>query len=519
MCADTLRSHVLPRLRLADLQALSQTCRAWRATIRESDAELQDLALVGLRTLSSANGSSPDTVLLVQAHVPRGHLGSQAAPRATALEQLNGLARQHARVRLGRPSLAGELRLHADELQLQPGAEICAHHTRQSLASRHAVVPWFCDDDETSGVLVAGRDVNGAAWICEQPAAGGLICGGHCNRGRFCATMSLRDTAHGEHRFVACAFSNRCRRWQPEIELHRCKQCERDDVGESVKLSACSKPLLAAALGRIGGQATLLVADLTQRSGFVVPVAGATAFRWAPGSHAVLLLKPGGLARLNLHPRPVSVSWVSPFPAAAHGKPCMVLAPGSGHRTLWVAHLLAASKTATCVSLAAIDPGDLSVLSTRELEVTGREGRPCGLDASRRALALGFMRCTCVYGLSGQQAVGPFLFRAEGLAHGRFSPDGCFLAGLLYVLDIPTRVAVLDARCGSCLATVAASDLGPLSGRRLRLDILSAGWCRGGQLLVKCAVEAPEQDGKDDHPVARNEDTYTLGVLRSELRF
>ena len=46
MCADFLRSHVVPRLRLVDVQALVQTCRAWRATIREANAELEELALV-----------------------------------------------------------------------------------------------------------------------------------------------------------------------------------------------------------------------------------------------------------------------------------------------------------------------------------------------------------------------------------------------------------------------------------------------------------------------------------------
>ena len=194
--------------------------------------------------------------------MPRKHLGSQAAPDATALEQLDGLASLHARIRLGQASLADELRLEAETLHLPLGADVDAQHTRQSWATQTAAVPWTDNAEGTDGLHIAGRDAAGGVWSQELPA-GGLIlecCAGFSSRGGLCATFSLQQHKDSDdHLFVARTFSTRRREWKHEIMLHRGAPGVEDSVGTSVKLSAAGSPLLAAALGNVGGLKTLLV--------------------------------------------------------------------------------------------------------------------------------------------------------------------------------------------------------------------------------------------------------------------
>ena len=444
--------------------------------------------------------------------MPATHVGCQAGPNATAVEQLNGLASLHTRIRLGQASLADELRLRADTLQLPPGAQVDAQHTRQSLASRTAAVPWTHDFIGTwAGLHIAGRDADGVLWTRQQLAASCVLqcCAGHSSHGGSCASFSLQQLENsGDHLFVARAFSTRRREWKPEFLLHRGPSGEDDSVGTSAKLSANSDPLLAAALGNMGGLETLLVFDVKSASGgggCVIPVGGAISFRWAPSSHAVLVLKHGGLARLNLHPYPPDAtptqlaSWVTALPPSLPHRPRMVLVPGVGavRRTLWVAHTACRSVAPTGIvfSLAAYSLTDLRLLGHQELHFVGYASKQLGsLDASRTALAFGFKRCTWVYRLAGLH-VGPLLFRADGLCRAHLNPDGRFMAGICVTGSRPT-VKVLDARDGRCLATVSHRDL--CVQTESALTILGAVWGHGGQLLVRSALE-DEEDGPHTH--------------------
>ena len=256
--------------------------------------------------------------------------------------------------------------------------------------------------------------------------------------------------------------------------------------------------------------------------GCVIPVPGATSFRWAPDSpHAVLVLKRGGIACVTVHPYPHGsptelVRWVTPFPASLPCKPRLVLAPGLADRTLWVLHATAVTNGGTCVSLVALRAADLSVRGGQQLEVADVSGHPVSVDASRQAVALGFRCSTCVYRLAEPHAAALLLFRADALSQAQFSPDGVFIVGL-HCDAAERRVLVLNARCGTCVASLASADSYTPADSSISPAIQSAAWSTGNQLVVRIVLKTGEGAAEDEEEL-QDAERGILGLVLSELQ-
>ena len=472
MQARQLRRHPagLPRAQAA-LGGLPGAVAGQQGSAGDRAAQAAPAAGAGARLCwLIACCDSTQSCIHPQTLMPPEHLASQAPRGSTPLQQLGALQSLHARIRRGKLKPSSDVPVFEATLGLREGSRLVPKAAQLSPDRQRIVVPWLWEDTEAGGALVVGADWKPPAIapaskapdttprpftrlqpLHAAPTLGCLVAHSPCSR--FCASLTLREAPDGRHAFLAHVFRVRTQQWQPERLLHSgAEECSAALPGSGLQLSQGGDPVLAAALVESGGQAVLLVFGVSQPGpSLVVDAPGATSFLWLPRrAHAVVLLRPGSVARLELHPLPAGPVELGCVEAASEAsescRPCMTLA--TGNSTLWVAH---ASEDKAIVSLSAFDAAGLSVLSSCKRNVVAKA---CSLRASRQALAVS---CgaggTCVFAVSGS-LVGEQLYCVEALSSACFSADGRFLSGINSVTDfgvIEDWLVVLDARSGESL--------------------------------------------------------------------
>ena len=439
--------------------------------------------------------------------MPVEHLASQASRGSTPLQQLAALQSLHTCIRGGRLTANSDLHLHEVNLGLPEGSVLEPEAAVLSPDRQRVVVPWSCRSTQAGGALVVGADwkTSGAApstrapdparrsftrhqALSAHPVLACLVACSPCSR--FCVSLTLRAMPESRHAFVAHVFRVRTQRWQAEVALHSGPGTDGASLRAcSLQLSSDGDPLLAAALVGTRGQTALLVFDVAQpRTSLLVEAPGATSFLWLPGrARAVVLLRPGTVARLELSPLPagpVELCWDAlPSVPAEPAQPWMDLAPRSG--VLWV---LQPSEGGGSFSLSAFCAADLSVLSSCQREATGT---PWFLHAASQAVAVCVGADTQVYALSGH-TVGGLLFQAAALTGPvQFSADGRFLVGHRVDGEGQDRVQVLDVRSGQRLVNLGAKEFYVPAHGRIQLAFIEVVWVPSdpGALYVKASVK------------------------------
>ena len=463
-CTELLRTLVLPRLRLRDVHALQQTCRALRETVASSGAELQQLALVRSSALAAQLEHKQALTPCVSVHgfFPAAHLASWGQ---TSLQQLNAIAGLHFRIRLGQPAITS-LQVRASDLQpggLQPetSGAVEARRCEISPSGIAAIAKWY----NARGAYACAVGIGGQAWRCplDPSTRSHVVCAGWSRDGQRGIVFSLPQDVQ---RICVSTFDLKRRIWRMEqpLPLLQPRQWDEGDWRRSGHPSVrfSGDGLLAASLVE---RYVLVVHSMAEATSLAVPTEGAKAFIWQPGTCVIVLVGRRGLARLELDPLPagpVTVSWVPLADNAVHptlSPACMAFAPEG---VLFVACVHGAQSTI----IQAFSPDSLACLAS-SVPDTSRAGQAAvwsncvasmQLCVSRRAVAISLPPAsthfsylndcrTFLYRRDGVCGIGARICVAEGLQRPSFSPDGYHLLG-----HLPDRsIQVLDARNGSFL--------------------------------------------------------------------
>ena len=497
-CLDLLRVHLLPRLRLRELHALSQVNRTLRQAAADSDTELETLALVQPQSclLSPCHQARSQTPVCVQTLMPSQHLASQAPPTASTFQQLRGLASLHARIRLGQPALTSELHVLPT-----PGNVLQSYC--QSPATTSAVLIWghnLLDGfyPETVSAEVVGQDAGGVHWSNPQPSEVSFVLGkgGFSRDGRYCTTVM--ETGYHCHEecstfppdkdlsqlaLVARTFNVQKRCWLPQRRIF--------DTGfeiDELHFSHQSGPLAAAVQGsRALVERMLIVFGILEPWVQVIRLPGIPRFYWLRVGALALLSDKDDTWTLALTVLPGSTAAATCTAIQTSGEYLQVTVADTGEQALWVSHALGQQQGSSCDGRVMVyDPANLVCLASWDLKL--RPADYVSVQISPHAAFVSHygsdstVSGTCVYELVAPGRLGQLLYRTGGLPSG-LCFNSCFVLAVMHA-----EIRVLDAHTGETIFKRRTPTLCSLAGARMT----AAAWSSQdpGQLLVTCTADS-----------------------------
>ena len=504
-CTDLLRTLVLPRLRLRDIQALSQTCRALRLTVSSVDSELEALALVCTEHLQcTVRQALTYTLRCLQALMPRRHLASQAG--SSCQQQLHSLAGLHERIRRGQPVTACEMLVRNSEVEFE--TRVARELSVQSPAGNCGVVVTRGDTSSDIRAFVMGVDTRGKSWRRLPP---GSSRGDMCHTGfspcaSYCAVVSQPhrrwwDTAAVKSDQVVTAHfldtSQLC--WLPTPKPVKC--CRLDG---NVKFSDAGAPVLAAVFARDSNERCFVVVfGPLQPEGQIFATPLARHFWWVPNTHTVLLLRyrdsVASMATLDLHSasgQAAISAWVA-LPGKTTQVQAVAFSAEGFH--VWVAQTVHESdrqQDTSRICLSVYDVCRLDCHGSWHLEPGDDPASHLSVQVSPRILVLSFVTLVgeeqfpvfCVYKLDCT-ALGALLFRCTSVGQPALSADGRYIVCAGEACDL----VVLDVPTGACLASMQLPGFG--SAQR---GIVALCWnaSNPGQMHMTCVpiVPFPEEE-------------------------
>ena len=467
-CASLLQKHVVPLLRLRDVQALHQTCRALRPKPDSAQPELQAAALV--RTQQPLSHLCHQLSLkhrCLQACTPRQHLASQAPPGSRLQQQLNSLSALHARIRHGQPATLHEL--HVAQADLPEGAALDAINSSRSPDGTCAAVAWHLDcrgrwQDLRMEALMLGVDAGGGVWRSTLPSVPRdgrqTCCTGFSLCGRYAAVVTDHTLFDGLGPSIgATCFDFVERRWLPQLPL-----LGRGDVGCSqVSFTEVSGEPLAAI--DVDGEdyrseRVLMVFGPFSRRVCTYAIQGANKWEWVPGASAVILTRSSSLARLDLDnagsAAASSLVWV-PLPETTAERRLASAALTVQGEGIWVAQAVGGqSFRNSWICLLVFDVQGLVCHGSWPRVPADSDVTAVSPHVSQRAIAVSFLRCdsvinvVCVFQLEGPFTLGAQIFRNESLQWPRLSADSCFVLGV----GSTEKLVIWDLRTGACLVSL-----------------------------------------------------------------
>ena len=495
-CAEILRTHILPKLRLQDVQTLRQACTALRQVVADADAQLLQLTLV--RTLPVRLHCVPVSCshcCQVQALMPAKHLASQGT---SSLQQLDALAALHDRIKLGQPEAATVL--HVQTSDLGEDCRSLEHWTSLLSPTGACALVFWNSSHQQLHATVAGLGPEGVTWRypCTPPASSQTLLAAWTPNGSHCAVLTAplgRATAPAQIHVSSFDAARHC--WLPNVSIMDAKAEKAYEV-DVMCVSADGK--LAAALLTYHA---LLVWEVCGPSGLCVSAEDAYEWHWA-GSHAIVLVRQASVAVLRLDPfpqGPVTLCWVRML----GGCPIVGTAP-DGYSLCWVRMLggcpivgiapdgyslwAVCQVRAAMIKLEAYSISDLACQGTYVMPALAHFALPGSVHASRQAVAVccgeGSGQCTVVYQRHGRSALSRQMFVASGLGDVQFSACGRWLAGSAS----GGRVKVLDARTGRTLCSLQPADFWPAYEPSLIPQESRAAWsiCQPDQLLISSCL-------------------------------